>query len=381
MPLRSVVAIASLAIAGIVIAGWLARAPIARVEVAAARASRLTVRVTTNGVIEPIDKAEIRARLDGRVIEIPKAGDELRTGELLLKIDAAPAKALLADTESQRLAALESLREAEQALRRTLQRAEHDRRLFRDQALTQERLDESLADLAEAEAKVAFLSSEVPLRVASLDLRIAELRAKSAGSEVRAQFDGTVYRAAAKPGQRVRSGDPVVWFADLARPRVRVNVDQVDLGRVKVGQPVQITSNAYPEKSWSARIEQLIPNVVKKESRRVAEALAEVEAPASGLLPGMSVDVEIAIKTVSDAIQVPSEAIYTDELGAFVYRVDGDRVNVTRVAVGRSGLDSVEIMGGLAAQDRVVVGRAAGLRDGERIDAALVPAVGARDGD
>ena len=121
----------------------------------------------------------------------------------------------------------------------------------------------------------------------------------------------------------------MVWFADLERPRVRANVDQVDLGRVRVGQKARITSNAYRDRSWSAEIEELIPNVVKKQSRFVAEVLAPVAAPATGLLPGMSVDVEIVVDAVPDALQIPSEALFRDEEGAFVYRVDDDRVRVT----------------------------------------------------
>ena len=383
MSLR-IVSIAAAGLLGLLaLLGWLARSPAAGVEVAEARGRLLTVRVATNGVIEPIEKAEVRARLDGRVVEIPRAGARVRAGELLLKLDAGPTAAELASAESERLRALDSLREAKDKRRRSQRRADHDRRLFGDQAITQERLDETLADHAEAEARVRFLESEVPLRIASLDLRIAELRAQRDGAEVRADFDGTVYKTAARSGERVRSGDAVVWFADLERPRVRANVDQVDLGRVRVGQTIQITSNAYPGRSWSAEIEELIPNVVKKQSRFVAEALAPVRAPATGLLPGMGVDVEIAVDSVPDALQIPSEALFSDEAGAFVYRLDDDRVHVTRVALGRSTVDSVEVLEGLSERDRVVLGPVT-LRDGERVtwveSARRPPLVGARQG-
>ena len=364
----------------VVLLGWFARTPSIDVDVALVRSGPLTVRVATNGVIEPIEKSEVRARLDGRVLEIPKAGAELRAGDLLLKLDAGPTAAELASAESSRLLAVDSLREARGKLRRAERRADHDRRLFGDQAITQERLDETLADHAEARARVRFLEAEVPLRTAALDLRIAELRAQRDGAEVRASFDGTVYKTSARPGERVRSGDAVVWFADLTRPRVRANVDQVDLGRVRIGQVVQITSNAYPDRTRSAEIEQLIPNVVKKQSRFVAEALAPVAAPATGLLPGMGVDVEIAVDAVPDALQIPSDALLRDGEGSFVYRVDGDRVRVRRVLVGRSTVGSVEVVEGLAAGDQVVVGPFS-LRDGERVTLAKTPQVGARDGD
>lgn len=372
MSLRIAFAAGALALGLAVVLGGFARAPVLVVDVAAARERLLTVLVATNGVVEPIAEAEIRARLGGRVVAIPEAGARIRAGELLLKIDEGPTAAELSRTKSQRLAALDSLREAKDKLARTLRRVDHDRGLFRNQALTQERLDESLADLREAEAAVTFLRSEVPLRVASLDLRIAELRAQRDGAELRAAFDGIVYKTDAKRGQQVRAGDAIVWFADLERLRIRANIDQVDLGRVRVGQALRITSNAYPGRSWPAQIVELIPNVVKKQSRFVAEALATVEPPAAGLMPGMMVDLEIAIEAVPDALQVPSEAILSDERGAFVYRLEEGRLRQTRVELGRSTALNSEVVAGLADGDLVVIGSPVGLRDGEPAEPRFV---------
>ena len=159
--------------------------------------------------------------------------------------------------------------------------------------------------MKEARARAAHLETEVPLRVESLDHRIEEWEARRDASEVRAPFAGTVYRTDAKLGQTVQLGDPVLHFADLERLRVRANVDQVDLGRVAVGQPVRIASNAYPGRTWSARMAEMVPNVVLKESRRVAEGLAEVTPPSDGLVPGMTVDVEILVDSSPGALQVP----------------------------------------------------------------------------
>ena len=75
----------------------------------------------------------------------------------------------------------------------------------------------------------------MPLRVAALDKRIAELRAQQQASVVRAPFAGTIYKTQAKKGEMVRLGDPLLWLADLEHLRVRANVDQVDLGRVSPG--------------------------------------------------------------------------------------------------------------------------------------------------
>jgi RND family efflux transporter MFP subunit len=203
--------------------------------------------------------------------------------------------------------------------------------------------------------------------VASLRLRIAELTAQRDEAEVRAPFAGTVYRTEAKRGEAVRVGDRVLWFADLERFQVRTNVDQVDLGAVEAGQNVRISSNAYPDRTWSATMSELIPNVVMKQSRFVAEGLAQVAPPTGGLVPGMTVDVEITAEAVANALQLPSDAVFTDAGGAFVYRINDDRVHQTRVSVGRTTVATVEIVDGLAADDHVVVGPVSGLEEGAKV--------------
>ena len=256
-------------------------------------------------------------------------------------------------------------------MERVQKRAATDRTLFDEGGLSPQAWRESQAELSEARARVAFLEREVPLRVSSLDLRIKELEARREASEVRAPFDGTVYKTAAKLGETVRIGDPVLWFADLERLRIRANVDQVDLGRVQVGQPVVITSNAYQERDWSARVTELIPHVTMKDSRFIAEGLASVEPPSAGLVPGMTVDVEILVDSDANALQVPSEAIFTDDGGSFVYRIDGDEVRATRVRIGRSTVETIEIVDGLEPHDRVVIGPVTGLSDGARVEARI----------
>ena len=82
---------------------------------------------------------------------------------------------------------------------------------------------------------------------------------------------GTIYKTQAKKGEMVRLGDPLLWLADLEHLRVRANVDQVDLGRVQPGQRVVVSANAFPGRTWTGMITEIVPHVVVKESRSVSE--------------------------------------------------------------------------------------------------------------
>jgi RND family efflux transporter MFP subunit len=358
---------------------WCARHPAVPVEAAAARRAQLTVEVNTNGKIEPVPEAEVRvhARLEGRIIEIPEPGTRLEAGDVVLRIDDRPVASELAAAKSERLASLEALRAARDTFERVRRKAAIDQDLFEQGALVRQRHAESQAALEDASSRLANLKHEVPLRVASLDLRIQELSAQREAATLTAPFSGTVYRTEFKKGEMVRVGDPILWLADLTRLRVRANIDQVDLGRVREGQRMRVNSNAYPDRRWSARVSELVPHVIVRDNRSVSEALALVDPPTDGLVPGMNVDVDVIVDDVPDALQVPAAAVYTEDGRPFVYRVAQGRALWTPVTLGRSSVGAVEILGGLEAEDQVIVGGSNGLRDGSRIE-ARIPNVAAR---
>ena len=356
-----------------------ARHPAVPVEAAAARRAQLTVEVNTNGKIEPVPEAEVRvhARLEGRIIEIPEPGTRVDAGDTILRIDDGPVASKLAAARSERLASLEALRAARDTFERVRRKAAIDQDLFEQGALVRQRHAESQAALEEASSRLANLKREVPLRVASLDLRIQELSAQREAATLEAPFPGTVYRTEFKKGEMVRFGDPILWLADLTRLRVRANIDQVDLGRVRAEQRMRITSNAYPDRSWSARVSELVPHVIVRDNRSVSEGLALVDPPTDGLVPGMNVDVDIIVDDVPDALQIPATAVYTEDGRPFVYRIAEGRALWTPVTLGRSSIGAVEILGGLQVKDQVIVGSANGLRDGSRVE-AKTPNVAAR---
>lgn len=356
-----------LAIVLLTVRAWCGRTAAPSVQAVAARRAPLRVVVSTNGKVEPVDDIEVRARLDGRVVDIPDPGKVVTAGEAMVRFDDGPVSGQVAAAESERLAALESLRVARATAAERQDRLATDRDLQRQGALTREALAESERAAREAAAQVAYLERDVPLRVAALDTRIAELHAQREAAVVRAPFAGTIYRTQAKKGEVVRLGDPLLWLADLEHLRVRANVDQVDLGRVRPGQPMRVTANAFPGRAWTGAVSEVVPNVVVKESRSVSESLARLDPPTDGLVPGMTVDVEIVVAEDPDALQVPAEAVQTQGREVFVFRVDGRRLRKIPVRTGLTSVSAVAIADGLDEGALVVVGPSEGLVDGMKV--------------
>jgi HlyD family secretion protein len=365
---RTLTVYGALALLGVVTVGWCSRSPAHSVDVAAATRGPLRITVATNGTVEPIDETIVRARLDGRIVEIPEPGTLVHSGRVVLRIDDGPVAAALSESRSERLALLDSLRVAEDELDRVRKRAASDEELFEHGAITKTHFAETRASLESAEARVLHLKEEVPLRVAGLDLRIQELSAQKEAAVVQSPHAGTVYRTEYKSGATVTAGDPVMRIADLERLRIRMNVDQADLGRVNPGQRVRITANAYPGRSWSARVSEVVPHVVVKDSRAVADGLAPVAPPSEGLVPGMTVDVEILVEDVTGALQVPARAVFSNAGDPFVYQVRRGRARSVPVRLGRASATAVEILEGVGPDDVVVMGPVNGIRDGDRVE-------------
>jgi len=367
MQSRIGIAVALLATAVVATPLWLSRNPPVEVTVAMATRAPLRIIVATNATVEPIDDFEVRARLDARVLEIRPAGSRVAAATVLARLDANPVAAELNATQAQLLEADESLRIARASRDRAQRSFTLDERLHRGNALAADRLQESRADLDEAEARLAFLEREVPVRSAALRLRIDDLNARLAGTEITAPFAGIVYRTEAEIGAVVRHGEHLLSLADLERLQLRANIDQVDLGKVGAGNPVEIAANAFPDRLWHGRITEIIPHVELRRNRAVAEAIAEIVAPTDGLVPGMNVDIEIVVHQEADVLQVPSRAIFTGAAGPIVYRVDDDRITAVPVRLGLSSFTAVEVVAGLDVGSEVVLGPAPALRDGLRV--------------
>lgn len=346
---------------------WLARNPTPEVRLARLQRDALVITVATNAEVEPIEDFELRARLDGRVVEIRDEGSRVAAGDVLLRLDDGPVRAALESSRSERLQAEESLRAARAAADQVQRRFAIDQKLYRRQALAAERFVESEAAVADAQARVAHLEREVPQRIVALDLRIAELEQQNQATTITAPFAGIVYRTDAKVGEMARQGQRLLALADLGKLRLRINVDQVDLGKVQPGNAIVATANAYPGKSWKGRVDEMLPRVEIKENRAVSEALATIDSPSDGLLPGMNVDVDIVVREANDVAQLPSQAIFAAGDGPYVYRYRDGVVHVTPIELGLSSFAAVEIRSGLELGDAVVLGPAPGLRDGSAV--------------
>jgi membrane fusion protein, multidrug efflux system len=190
-----------------------------------------------------------------------------------------------------------------------------------------------------------------------------------------APFTGIVAHRGVQPGEQVGPGMPVFTIVDLDPVRVRVGVPEREIGRVRMGLPARV---AIPSlRGWSGEgvIDRI--GVVPDPVSRTYPVRIAIPNPGAVLRPGMIADVRIEEDARVTALTLPGEAIVRDASGVmvvYVYFPDEARVFSRRVEVGSVRGREVEILGGVGAEDLVVVGGQHRVRDGVRVEATIVAA-------
>src|SRR5262249_37193145 len=121
--------------------------------------------------------------------------------------------------------------------------------------------------------------------------RLAETQIKQ--SVIRAPIEGTIYQFDLKPGAILNVGDTVAAIGKLDRVRVKVFVDEPDLGHVAVGMLVIITWDALAGRTWNGEVDRMPTEIVPNGTRRVGDVGCVIHNPDRDLLPNANVTVEI----------------------------------------------------------------------------------------
>lgn len=230
---------------------------------------------------------------------------------------------------------------------KNLQQAEHDLELAK-----------SNGSNTIASAKVALENARRHLLILGLsDAAIRTIAAKQDLGRSRfplnAPISGTVVERTGSIGATVGSDANVFKIVDLSSVWIDANVFEKDLGRVRLGEAVNITVPSLPNAKFSGRVI-LISSVVDPDTRTV-KVRTEVTNPGGELKPDMFANVEIVTAGRTSAVTVPLSAVLDDAGKSVVFVADGAEFKKREVTLGLKSNDRVEIVEGLTAGDKVVV--------------------------
>lgn len=353
----------------------------------------------TNGKAEPIVWQDIRVDNQGLITQVPvKEGQRVAQGTLLAKLSEPglneDLSAALAREEEAR-AALETLKaggktvelaQIDSDIERT--RSDHDqtlkdynslKRLHDKQAASTMDVEVAHAKLHDTELALAALEKRRAALVSKQDVEAGNARLQAAQAAVGlarerlaqgaifAPIGGVVFHLPARPGTYLNPGDLVASIGNIDHLRVRVYVDEPELGRVQVGQPVKIAWDGLPGHSWTGEVEKRPTEIIPLGTRQVGEVLVTIDNPNHELVPGTNVNAEIRTNVVENALTIPKEAMHREDGVVGVYLLDANRVVWRAVKLGSASVTRAQIVEGLQDNDRVALPSDHALKDGDPV--------------
>ena len=232
-------------------------------------------------------------------------------------------------------------------------------------AAAQERLDAAEASLHASDqgASNRYSPAEVErarAAVADAQANLAEARQVVEQTEVRAPVAGTIYSLDAKPTEFAEEGKLLLQLADLHHERIRAYFDEPEIGKLALGQNIQIKWDAKPGRVWNGHIERTPVTVINLGTRSVGEVLVKIDDLDSELLPETNVNVTATTSSETNALTIPREALRSENGKTYVFKLVGGELRRVPVTTGTLNLTQVAILSGLAEGDKVATGSVSG---------------------
>ena len=279
-------------------------------ETSPAKRADLTVKVTATGTIQPTTQIDVSSETSGVVRAVNVDNNSLiKKGDVLAELDSErfkgqlkslqasveSAKAKLADTQA-------TLKASELAYTRqiSLQR--------RGLAITQD-LESAQAAQQRAIAAVVSAQADIQVAIANLDLKQIDIDK----SQILSPVDGIVLKRAVEPGQTVASSlqAPVLFTLaeDLKRMQLEADIDEADIGTVKLGQKANFTVDAFSGRDFPARIETVEFYPETTDGVVTYKAILSVDNSDLALRPGMTATAQVTVQEISNALLIPNAAL------------------------------------------------------------------------
>jgi len=190
-------------------------------------------------------------------------------------------------------------------------------------------------------------------------------------AEVKSPIEGTVIRYYVDIGDSVipqepMPQEPVVNIAYMDKVKIVVNVGEKDITKLRKGEKVRVSVDAYPEENFLGRVVKVAP-AVDLRSRKLKVEL-EIENKDHRLKPGMFADVEIIYNEHSNVLVVPRISVLEKEGRTILFTVEDDRAKLREVKTGISDEEKIEIVEGLSEGESVVIEGNYGLIDGAKVE-------------
>jgi HlyD family secretion protein len=266
--------------------------------------------VVTSGTLNPIEIVDVGAQVSGKIEKLyADFNSPVTKGQIVAELDQEPLKMKIDQNEANYKSRMASLERSKVSLSQAEKGYERAKALFAKALLSIEEIEASEA--AYLGAKSDLISAEASLAQAksTLDLSKVDL----AYAVIRAPVDGVIITRKVNVGQTLQSNyaAPVLFqvATDLTKMKVECSVDESDIGKVKEGQKVRFTVEAYQNETFNGIVQQVRFSPETVQNVVTYTTIVNVENPEKKLLPGMTATVSIIVGEAKGVLRVSNAAL------------------------------------------------------------------------
>ena len=340
-----------------------------------AKKGSFSKKVDATGEIFATELIDVGAQVSGQIKKLyVKLGDQVKKGDMIASIDSSTQQNSIDNKEAQLAIYKAQLESAKVALNIAKTQFDRENALFAKNATSKQEFESAKNTYSANSAKIKELEAQI--KQTNIELSTAKINLGY--TKITAPRDGTVVSVQVEEGQTVNANQTtptIVNIADLSRVKMKMQIAEGDITKIKVGTPVEYSILSEPTKKFQTTVSSIDPGLTTlsdgsySSSSSTKSSVSSSSSSSSavyyyaqsivdnkdGILRiGMTTQNELLIANVEDAIIVPSIGIKKDENGTFVYVLKDGKPVKTAVKTGiKDNLDT-QIISGINEGDEII---------------------------
>ena len=340
-----------------------------------AKKGSFSKKVDATGEIFATELIDVGAQVSGQIKKLyVKLGDQVKKGDMIASIDSSTQQNSIDNKEAQLAIYKAQLESAKVALNIAKTQFDRENALFSKNATSKQEFESAKNTYSANSAKIKELEAQI--KQTNIELSTAKINLGY--TKITAPRDGTVVSVQVEEGQTVNANQTtptIVNIADLSRVKMKMQIAEGDITKIKVGTPVEYSILSEPTKKFQTTVSSIDPGLTTLSDGSYGSSSSSKSSYSSssssssavyyyaqsivdnkdGILRiGMTTQNELLIANVEDAIIVPSIGIKKDENGTFVYVLKDGKPVKTAVKTGiKDNLDT-QIISGINEGDEII---------------------------
>jgi len=329
--------------------------------------------VTATGTVNPVITVQVGTQVSGRIQHLyADFNSPVKKGELIARIDPAIFEAQFQQSKANLLNAMANVMKAEASLLDAKRVFNRNKELLAGKVVSQSDFDTAETNRDAAEAQLNAAKAQVALTEAALKYAETNLLYTKIVSPV----DGIVISRNVDVGQTVAATfqTPTLFVIaqDLTKMQINTNVNEADIGKVALGQPVEFTVDAYPDITFKGTVSQVRIAPVTIQNVVTYDVVILVDNPEFKLKPGMTASVSIIVVVKKDVLRIPNAAlrfkptekdfVAVDQKGTGVWIIENKKPQRVGVTTGISNEKDTELVTGALKENQDVIVESFGKR-------------------